>query len=365
MNLSRPLSPRALGLLAAVFLFGAAVAGFFASRAPSAVGRLPAGAVPRVVEAVPLPGPVPVAPDAPPSGGVRPSFDVVRVGPEGGTVIAGRAAAGSEVVVFDGDRVVARAMADRYGTFVALPAAPLPVGGRELTLVARGALGGAEVRGEESVVVVVPGAGQASGAPVVALLDSRGGARLLQEPDGARQDGAKQDGTKQGGARQDGAKRAALSLDVVDYDDKGAVRFSGRAAAGVAVRVYVDNGVVGDARADGAGRWGLVPGEPIAEGVHTLRADAVDGGGRVTARVELPFQRAAVSLVQARGQPGTRSGAGRGQVVVQPGQNLWQLARAAYGSGVRYTVIYQANQGQIRDPRLIYPGQAFAVPSVR
>jgi len=49
-------------------------------------------------------------------------------------------------------------------------------------------------------------------------------------------------------------------------------------------------------------------------------------------------------------------------VVVQPGQNLWRLARSAYGTGVRYTVIYLANRDQIRDPRLIYPGQAFAVP---
>ena len=51
-----------------------------------------------------------------------------------------------------------------------------------------------------------------------------------------------------------------------------------------------------------------------------------------------------------------------GQVVVQPGQNLWRLARRAYGAGIRYTVIFLANRGQIRDARLIYPGQVFAVP---
>ena len=50
-------------------------------------------------------------------------------------------------------------------------------------------------------------------------------------------------------------------------------------------------------------------------------------------------------------------------MVVQPGQTLWRLARGAYGSGARYTVIYLANRDQIRDPGLIYPGQAFAVPA--
>ncbi len=47
---------------------------------------------------------------------------------------------------------------------------------------------------------------------------------------------------------------------------------------------------------------------------------------------------------------------------MQPGQNLWRLARRAYGAGIRYTVIFLANRDQIRDARLIYPGQVFATP---
>ena len=52
-----------------------------------------------------------------------------------------------------------------------------------------------------------------------------------------------------------------------------------------------------------------------------------------------------------------------GRVVVQPGNSLWRIARRVYGEGPRYTVIYQANQEQIRDPDLIYPGQIFTVPA--
>ena len=33
-------------------------------------------------------------------------------------------------------------------------------------------------------------------------------------------------------------------------------------------------------------------------------------------------------------------------------------------AGVRYSVIYEANQANIRDPDLIYPGQVFIVPKV-
>ncbi len=69
-------------------------------------------------------------------------------------------------------------------------------------------------------------------------------------------------------------------------------------------------------------------------------------------RIAVPFQRDQISLAQLGGD----------RVVVQPGENLWRLARESYGTGVRYTVIYQANAAQIRNPRLIYPGQVLAMP---
>ena len=56
--------------------------------------------------------------------------------------------------------------------------------------------------------------------------------------------------------------------------------------------------------------------------------------------------------------------AGPGHVVIQPGNNLWRISRVIYGRGIEYTVIYQANRDQIRDPDLIYPGQIFLTPGV-
>jgi nucleoid-associated protein YgaU len=50
-------------------------------------------------------------------------------------------------------------------------------------------------------------------------------------------------------------------------------------------------------------------------------------------------------------------------VVIQPGDNLWRIARGTYGRGVQYVVIYRANQDRIRDPNLIYPGQIFTLPT--
>ncbi len=49
-------------------------------------------------------------------------------------------------------------------------------------------------------------------------------------------------------------------------------------------------------------------------------------------------------------------------VVIQPGNNLWNISRVIYGKGIAYTTIYQANKKQIKNPHRIYPGQILTTP---
>ena len=148
---------------------------------------------------------------------------------------------------------------------------------------------------------------------------------------------------------------APVSIDVVDYDEAGQLIVSGRSAPDSDVRLYLDNQYVGTARTEADGSFEVQPADPVEPGVYALRVDEVSPAGSVTARAETPFQRSdAVSAAP----PGYR------QVVVQPGNSLWRLARRVYGEGIQYTVIYQANNQQIRNPDLIYPGQVFNVPEM-
>ncbi|MGH6961327.1 MAG: LysM peptidoglycan-binding domain-containing protein [Dongiaceae bacterium] len=150
-----------------------------------------------------------------------------------------------------------------------------------------------------------------------------------------------------------GIASGSLVLDSVDYGDSGAVSIGGRTAPGTTVQVYLDNKLAGTAVAGADGRWRVAPSADVAAGLHTLRVDQVGTGGTVIARVESPFLRAEAVTV-----PADRN------FVVQPGNSLWRIARRTYGDGLRYTVIYQANRSQIRDPDLIYPGQVFDLPAV-
>ncbi len=295
------------------------------------------------------------------STGQPPRFDVVRVGARGSAVIAGRAMPGAEVLLLlDGRRELGRARADGSGEWVILPSEPLPSGAWELSLRAR--LAGEETAGPDAVVGVVPDqapartaargpdrtardaapaeADPASG-PIAVLIPPSTTAtpRILQGPQPAAAAQGRQ-----------GAPR--LGMDSVDYEEGGSIRFAGTAPPGAAVRVYVGERHAGDAVADAAGRWALAPEQQPPVGRNALRVDQIAATGAVAARIEVPFQRDELPADAFDSR----------RVVVQPGTNLWRIARAAYGRGTRFTVIYQANREHIRDPHRIFPGQIFDLP---
>jgi nucleoid-associated protein YgaU len=274
----------------------------------------------------------------------RPTFDIVRVTPEGGLVAAGRAAADSAVTLRVDGTPFETVDADPRGEWVMLPEERLAPGTHELGLLSR-LPDGSTMESSDVVVVVVPtpeqiAAGGTEGQALAVILPNGEGAtpELLQglEP-----------------APGEGIASGELSIDSVDYDEHGNVVIGGRAPVGSELQLYLDNELIGTAEADTSGRWSIRPETPIDPGLHALRVDNVAEDGKVIARVETPFQRDELAANMSQEHA----------VIVQPGNSLWRIARRVYGEGLRYTVIYEANREQIRDPDLIYPGQVFVTPS--
>jgi nucleoid-associated protein YgaU len=52
----------------------------------------------------------------------------------------------------------------------------------------------------------------------------------------------------------------------------------------------------------------------------------------------------------------------QGTYTVVKGDCLWNIAKKYYGSGSKYTAIYNANRDKIQNPNLIYPGQVLTLP---
>lgn len=260
-----------------------------------------------------------------------PSFDVVYVTRSGYATIAGRAKPGSRVNVFANDEELAETETASDGSWALATETPLESGPVELSLSMTDA-DGLTIRSEQTILIYVP---ERDGDLPLVLRTTPGGAtEVLQDP------------------REPPEGFGPLTLDVIDYDDSGAVIFSGRAEPNRIVQLFINRQPLGQTPSNEEGRWTIAPDVPIRPGVYQLLVIQLDENGRPVYAIELPFERARPDQIQILD----------GKVVVQPGNSLWRIARRAYGRGAQYTIIYEANSDQIRDPDLIYPGQVFEVP---
>jgi nucleoid-associated protein YgaU len=293
--------------------------------------------------AVPAPATGPTArPEGPSPLGV-PTFDIARISPDGRAVIAGRGAPGAKIVLLNGGKEIARSEADSRGEWVIIAQDPPLSPGQHELRVLQHIEGRAPVTSEQVVVAIVP-ASQPAASPqapkdqtLVMIVPPGGATRLVQAPSAAGV-----------------PKSGDLGVSAIDYDDRGKVTISGEAAPSTIVRAYVDDKLMAEGAAGPDGRWRLAPSELVDVGKHQLRIDRLAGDGKPVARLELPFNR----LPATSGPSDTR------RLIVVRGDNLWNIAHRHYGAGYQHTIIYEANQDQIRNPHLIYPGQVFTLPKV-
>jgi len=360
------------------------------------------------------------AAEEPKVGAVVPSFDVVRVEPDGQSVIAGRVPPSSEVELLENGRVLDRATANEAGEVVFTPPA-LEMGNHDLTLRARSA-DGTVLSSKQSVLVRVPQRGQ--GDLLVVAGEAGKPSKVLQAGPSALQ--PVETAKPQTGAEPEVTKTAAepppLRIGAVETGD-GRLFVQGTGPAGAKLAIYLNDTQLAEATVGADGHWTLTVRKGLAPGDYKVRADQLDADRTVTARAEVPFAYTAQAAAPAEeakaadqqtakaepeappstapqaAQPGNTASespseaarnedqsaspegmaaeapavapadeanpvvANIGTVSVKRGDSLWRISRATYGEGIRYTVIYEANEKQIRDPDLIYPGQIFVLPS--
>jgi nucleoid-associated protein YgaU len=354
---------------------------------PEASAAAPAASAEQQVAAAPAQDPAPApapqpAAEQPIVDPSIPAFDTVNVMPTGDAVIAGHAKPGSEVVIKFAGKEVGKATAGADGSFAFVPDKPLPAGAGALSLETM--MDGKLLVSKDQIAIVVTQDKPA----LVAKVEPEAPTKVVQLP-------------------STGETPKEVQLSTVDYDQQGNIIFQGRVTPGGTVRFYVDNQVVGDAKSDEIGNWLFQGATPIAPGTHTLRADEIDSTGKVLSRAELPFLREEVGKVIAAAeapqpavetpvvvqsattepdqvQPKSDEPAAASvadvapapaevvaavatantpsRIIIQPGNNLWRISREVYGKGKMFTVIWEANRDQIKNPNRIYPGQILTAP---
>jgi nucleoid-associated protein YgaU len=405
MDAERPRARLIPLILFATVVVAAAVASYSTNRGQPPVSTAPETAAAPEAASGPIAEVAPETPDR-----QMPGFDLVRVEPDGSAVVAGTAEPGADVTIFADSVPLAEVEADAEGNFVAVFRAEPTAAPRALTLGAVAPDGASAV--SDDIVMLLPRApappaadpGPPPGSGTRAAAVQPAAARpettphlpatepaspsaevptpapvaLARDGDVAAAGQAAAEGrglepevaatviVRDGGVEISSADLEALggrvALASISYAQAGDVTLAGVGTAGAAVRAYVDDRLAEEATVGGDGRWSMAL-DDVDVGLYTLRIDQLGADGRVASRVETPFQRDYPRAPPPR--PGEVIALpGAGAVTVQPGHNLWTLARLHYGSGIMYSQIFTANRALIRDPDLIYPGQIFELPEV-
>ncbi|MBS3849054.1 LysM peptidoglycan-binding domain-containing protein [Devosia sp. BSSL-BM10] len=198
---------------------------------------------------------------------------------------------------------------------------------------------------------------------------------------------------------------AAVTIDAVEVEGERTF-FAGSGPNGATVRLYVDDSFIADSTVSD-GRWLIEAGKVLTKPNQRVRIDMLQSGSaEVASRAEVDFvidmpaiaepvvtaeagQTTVPAATPATDNPAPADTAAQpaaeadpaiptmvavsvgsvddqrfaaGKAIIRRGDNLWTIARRVYGEGIKYTTIYEANTGQIRDPDRIYPGQVFNLP---
>ncbi len=392
-----------------------------ASTAPTAPQpQQPTAPLAQAGEPAPPPGNKPAAALLTPA----PRFDVVRVEPKGDTLVAGTGAPHAKVALLASGKVVAEATTDAAGQFVILPP-PLPPGAYDLTLrqTQAGAPGAPaqSAVSKQSVAVAVPAGGDKDHL-VVALAEPGRPTKLLSTPTDTPRAPAPE--SRPGAAKP--AAPQTLGIRSVELENGSGFYATGTAKPGTPVHVYLNETHLADVVAGADGAWSVTIRKGLAGGRYRVRADAggatVSARAEVSFDVPTTMSEAATAVSPADSRaPGlaslgtprpeadaaqARASADRARQTptggtlqtatlapalplqrvataasgdaapdaaravieeiqtqqVLGGDNLWRISRERLGFGRRFTQIYAANATQIRDPKLIYPGQVFVLP---
>ncbi|NHT74957.1 LysM peptidoglycan-binding domain-containing protein [Rhizobiaceae bacterium CRRU44] len=259
----------------------------------------------------------PAAPTEMADGTDTPSFDVLRVEPDGSTVIAGRAEPNSKLEIVNGNAVVGTADVGGTGDFAAVFDKPLPPGDYQLTLRST-TPSGAVTASDEVATVSIPKVdngqllamvtkpGQASriltapselSAPAETAPAALSGAApaagdqaALQTPAPTTSVPVPANGTPSPGTSAPGIPASPVAVSAVEIEGRK-LFVAGTARPGSTVRIYADDQLVGEGKADAQGRF-VIDGElSLSVGQHVIRVDMVGADGKVQMRAAVPFER--------------------------------------------------------------------------
>ena len=252
-----------------------------------------------------------------------PTFDIVRIKPDGMIVVAGRWKPNASVSVLVNNKIVATQQANADGEFAYASGKGLRAGNYTISLMGVNP----ETKSTDQVFLYVSEAGYKNS---VSLLMTREGSRVLQSPTMI--------------------KDGDLIVSKIDYLDTGRIVVTGDALPRLRVSLTLDDKYMGFARVSDYRHFGLGAdvGKLTAGKEYNLAVRLHDGDGQTVATINHKFV-----MPEMTGDNDTF-------YTVRRGDCLWVIARNFLRRGVLFSIIAERNN--IENPNLIFPKQLLQIP---
>ncbi len=263
---------------------------------------------------------------------IRLTFDIVRISKHGDAVLAGKSEPNIYIELLNNNEMIANFFSDANGEWIWVSDLPLTEGIKKFKLQHRDKEG-IYYKSDQTVVILNDKSSKSK--PIVAkLLDS----------DTETIDMLNQDSIGNG-----------LSLDLVNYNSSGLILLKGRTLPNHEVKFLNLNNIIGKSISNDFGKWEFAIKELELLNVKTIFTE-INGE-----EISLPFSQ--VDLEEYVNVYNTNLE--ERNIVVEPGNSLWRIARKTLGGGIFYSEIYRNNLKRIKNPDLIYPGQVFNIPNIK
>ncbi|MEO0328118.1 MAG: LysM peptidoglycan-binding domain-containing protein [Pseudomonadota bacterium] len=347
---------------------------------------------------------------------IYPEFTLLRVEPDGSTVIAGTGPANTTIKLIDGEVELGSTTTNADGGFVIVLDKPLTSGSHVLNLFAM--LENGDKRfSRQSGLINIPESNNGEG-PTILIAEAGEATKIVQKPEPEvvkeTQVAASNEAAEPEQIEQSTPQPETASVDNSDIPvlieaadiESGRIFIAGTGKPNASVNLYFDTKLIGTAEIASNGAFLFEGKKEVLAGQYAIRADMFEGKPtNVIARSQVklihqPEENLAVSpaaeqpavqevasnvvpetpqetdpdqptvsqtsgvtneVPEASGDviPVIRTGTA---VIIRRGDSLWRVADRSYGEGIRYTTIFEANRSQIVNPDLIFPGQVFKLP---
>lgn len=252
-----------------------------------------------------------------------PSFDVVRIQPDGNIVVAGRWAPNQKISIAINGKVVATEQTNGDGEFVYAPTKPLPAGNYTLSLIGVDT----STKSSDKVFLYISEHGHENS---ISLLMTKKGSTLLQAPTTLRE--------------------GDLNVSKIDYLDNGRIVVTGDAMPRLRVSLWLNDTYMGYAHVSDYRHFGLGAdiGKLESGKEYKLSVRLHDGDGTTVSSIDHTF-----TMPEMTGDEDTF-------YTVRRGDCLWIVARNFMRRGILFSII--ADKNNIENPDLIFPKQKLQIP---